>query len=245
MQPTSTAPPAAAPTATPLNLKNIRTRLERWELDHLRALAASLDDQLETTTKRAEEAEMWAETWWRNVESLREELQNLASETGHAVDLTQQGEVLVVKVDGDQSPEHTPPAPGHPWPAQGGTYIGIAPAEGNLPARHLVALDIVGEFTWPEAVKWATSHGNGARLPTQLEAMLAFTTAKAAFKPVYHWTLTQISPGLAFVQGFEYGSSNWGRKDGSRLVRPFRGLALQTFTPLTLDPTGATTPSGA
>lgn len=144
-------------------------------------------------------------------------------------------------------PEHTPPLPGHPWPAQGGTYIGIAPAEGNLPARHLVMLDIEPstKLNWANAVQWAQTHGNGARLPTQLEALFAFTTAKAAFKPEWHWTLTQYDRSNAFCQSFQYGGSGWDFKDGELRVRACRGLALQTFTPLSLDPAGATTPSGA
>jgi len=245
VQTTSTA--SKAPTATSRDIRNIRARLERWELDHLRALSTSLHTQLEEANTRAAEAESWAHTWWRNAECLQEELLLLASETGRAVGLTQQGDVMVVKVDSDQSPEHTPPAPGHPWPAQGGTYIGIAPAEGNLPARHLVVLDIEPstKLTWANAVQWAQTHGNGARLPTQLEALFAFTTAKAAFKPEWHWTLTQNDRGGAFCQSFEGGYSSWGGKECELRVRACRGLALQTFTPLSLDPAAATTPSGA
>lgn len=145
-------------------------------------------------------------------------------------------------------PATTPPTPGHPWPAQGGTYIGIAPAEGNLPARHLVILDIEPstKLTWANAVQWAQTHGNGARLPTQLEALFAFTTAKAAFKPELHWTLTQYDRYYAFSQSFEGGFSLWYSEGYELRVRACRGLALQTFTPLTLDPAaGATTPSGA
>lgn len=130
-----------------------------------------------------------------------------------------------------------PPAPGQHWPAQSGTYLGIAPAEGDLPARHLVALDIEAptKLNWANAVTWATGLGNGARLPTQFEAMIAFTIAKSTFKKEYHWTGTQYSSINAFALVFEYGDSYWLSKSNEFRVRPFRGLALQTFTPLSLQ----------
>lgn len=216
------------------DIKNIRARLERWELDHLRALAASLHEQLEAAETRATEAESWADTWQRNAETLQEELLQLAEESGARIGLTQQGDIVVLQTG--TTPETTPPKPGQHWPAQGGTYIGIASAEGDLPARHLVALDIeppTERMNWADAVKWAQSLGNGARLCTQLEGVHAYTTAKHAFKTSgYYWTGTQVSRGNAFVQDFEHGSSYWGLKDDEHLVRAFRGLALQTFTPL-------------
>lgn len=129
------------------------------------------------------------------------------------------------------------PAPGQHWPEQGGTYIGIAPAEGTLPMRHLVVLDAepASRLTWPKAINWALDQGNGARLPTQLEAMFAWTTSRAAFKPDWHWTGMQSSRGYAFVQGFAYGNSDWHCKGGERRVRAFRGLDLQTLNPLSGD----------
>lgn len=101
--------------------------------------------------------------------------------------------------------------------------------------RHLVVLDAkpAERFTWKKAVTWAQEQGNGARLPTQLEAMFAFTTSRSAFEPNWHWTGTQGSRDLAFVQGFEYGFSGWYYEDYEHRVRAFRGLALQTFAPLT------------
>lgn len=216
------------------DIKNIRARLERWELTHLRALAASLHEQLESAETRATEAESWANTWWRNAETLQEELLQLAEESGARVGLTQQGDIVVLQPG--LTPETTPPAPGQHWPAQGGTYIGIASAEGDLPARHLVALDIEPpkeRMIWADAVKWAQSLGNGARLCTQLEGVHAYTTAKQAFKTSgYYWTGTQLSRHDAFVQGFKDGHSYWDLKDSEHRVRAFRGLALQTFTPL-------------
>ena len=43
----------------------------------------------------------------------------------------------------------TPPAPGQPWPGQGGIYICTLPAQFGLPAHHLVAgTDEADELAW-------------------------------------------------------------------------------------------------
>jgi len=234
---------SATTPATRRDIRAIQSRLDKWELDHLRALSASLNNQLDEANTRAAEAESWAHTWWRNAESLQDELLLLAAETGNTVGLTQAGEIgVMLKTEPAAeattgTPETTPPAPGQHWPAQGGTYIGIAPAEGDLPARHLVALDLPAgeedkELTWQDACAWATAQGNGARLPTQLEALFAYTVAKAAFKPRLHWTGTQDDRLTAFCQSFDYGGSSWYDKDDELRCRAFRGLALQTFSPL-------------
>lgn len=137
----------------------------------------------------------------------------------------------------------TPPTPGQHWPAKGGTYIGIAPAEGGLPMRHLVVLDDkpASRLVWKDAMAWAEALGDGARLPTQLEAVFAFTTSKAAFDPNWHWTCTQTSSHAAFVQVFENGLSHWGSKDDACRVRAVRGFDLQTFEPLALIAAGDST----
>lgn len=221
-------------TANTKAIKNIRARLERWELTHLRELAASLHSQLDAANARAVEAENSASWLHHHADALQGELMQLCEESGVHLGLTQQGEVVTLKPG--TTPETTPPKSGQHWPAQGGTYIGIASAEGSIPAHHLVALDIepkTERMTWGDAVEWAASLGNGARLCTQLEGVHAFTTARHVFKPGWHWTGTQISRHYAFVQDFELGLSNWNGKANVHRVRAFRGLALQTFTPLT------------
>ncbi len=213
-------------------IKNLRSRLERWELTHLRELAAFQHTQLEDALQRAATAEAWAETLQSNAEQLQEELLQLADECGASVCLAQNGDLTVKHDTIAASHPITPPAPGQPWPEQHGTYIGISPAEGDTPAHHLVVLDIAagedgdGRMTWAKAVKWAEGQGDGARLPTQLEAVFAYTTSKAAFKPGWHWTGTHFSSFSAFVQGFEGGYSSWGNKDSEHRVRAFRAIPL-------------------
>lgn len=55
-------------------IKRMRDRFERWELSHLRELAASLHAQLEDATKRADEAERCAEFWARHASELQSQL---------------------------------------------------------------------------------------------------------------------------------------------------------------------------
>lgn len=218
-------------------IKRIQARLDRWELDHLRGHAASLSDQLDAATARAESAEAQLDNTHRWVESLQDELRALADAQGKTLGLTQAGDIVVLQPEAT-----TVPKPGQHWPEQGGTYIGISSAEGDVPAHHLVALDAPApkSMTWAAAKKWVASLGDGARLPTQLEAVLAWTTSPAAFeKTGWYWTGTQLSRSSAFVQVFEYGSSHWSNKDNEHRVRAFRGLTLETFTPLPAEPVRA------
>lgn len=217
---------------TTLNIKNIRSRLDRWELTHLRELAASLNNSLAAAELRAAEAEARAESWMEHAETLRDDLAVLAKETGAQIGLAKDGTISILSSD------NSPPAPGQHWPAQGGTYLGITPAEGNLPARHLVAFqaDAPKKLNWKDGTAYAERFGDGTRLMTQLEAMLAYTTCKAAFKPGIYWTGTQVSSVGAIAQGFEVGGSDWDDKGNEFLVVPVRGLTLHDFTPLPAQP---------
>jgi hypothetical protein len=49
-----------------------------------------------------------------------------------------------------------------------------------------------------------------------------------------YWTSTQNSSYGAFVQDFEYGSSNWDSKFYEFRVRPFRAIPLHTLSTSTL-----------
>lgn len=61
-------------TETKKCIKRMRSRLERWELTHLRELAANLHAQLEEATERAERAEADAEFWARHASELQSQL---------------------------------------------------------------------------------------------------------------------------------------------------------------------------
>lgn len=71
----------------------IQRKLERWELDHLRALAAQQAEQIETLERQLAYAEDLAESWRRDALDMQDEL---ASCAGGAPGLTVQGHLCVV-----------------------------------------------------------------------------------------------------------------------------------------------------
>lgn len=79
---------------------------------------------------------------------------------------------------------HTPPAPGQPWPGQGGIYICTLPAQFGLPARHLVVgANEAEDLTWGpygEEAEGATSQTDG-------RANTAALTASGKGHPAAVW----------------------------------------------------------
>lgn len=88
-------------------IKRLRARFERWELTHLRELAASLHERLEEAERRAEEAERysaWAERRADIAEQLNSELEEClrshGEHNGPQIGLTQQGELILLPKGG-------------------------------------------------------------------------------------------------------------------------------------------------
>ena len=78
----------------------------------------------------------------------------------------------------------TPPAPGQPWPGQGGIYICTLPAQFGLPARHLVAgTDEAEDLTWGPYGEEAA----GATNQTDGRANTAALTASGKGHPAATW----------------------------------------------------------
>jgi hypothetical protein len=150
-----------------------------------------------------------------------------------------------------QATAATPPTRGQHLPELAATYIGISDDCASGPACHLVMLDVQAPcavMTWAKAMAWAESLGNGARLPTQAEAMLAHANLGDCLGSGYYWTSTQFSRFGAFVQDFEYGISAWYGKDYEHRVRAFRGLPLEHFntsTPAQVVADADAAPGGA
>ena len=88
-------------------IKRLRARFERWELAHLRELAASLHERLEEAERRAEEAERRAGWCDRRADiaeqlnaELEEDLRSRGEHNGPRVGLTQQGELILLPKGG-------------------------------------------------------------------------------------------------------------------------------------------------
>lgn len=88
----------------------------------------------------------------------------------------------------------TPPAPGQPWPGQGGIYICTLPAQFGLPARHLlVGTNEAEGLTWgpyDEEAAGATSQTDG-------RANTAALTASGNGHPAAAWASQYTEDGHA------------------------------------------------
>lgn len=86
------------PADTANTIKTLRRRLERWELEHLRQLAASLAERLEAAEQRIEALQVEVSRAWDTADAWREDAQRLVEEleaAGAAVGLTQGGALVV------------------------------------------------------------------------------------------------------------------------------------------------------
>lgn len=99
-----TPPAPGAPQASAAKtITALRKRLERWELDHLRSLAASLAEQLEDAHNRIESLQSDLERAWRNAEAWQEDAMLLVKQleaSGEQVGITQAGQLVVVQQQG-------------------------------------------------------------------------------------------------------------------------------------------------
>lgn len=99
-----TQPAPGAPQASAAKtIAALRKRLERWELDHLRSLAASLAEQLEDAHNRIEALQSDLERAWRNAEAWQEDALELVKQLeaeGQTVGLTVEGALVVVPEGG-------------------------------------------------------------------------------------------------------------------------------------------------
>ncbi|MDP3228373.1 MAG: hypothetical protein Q8N13_10415 [Acidovorax sp.] len=90
---------AELPAETAKAIQNLRKRLSRWELDHLRKLSAELADRLDNAQQRIEDLESEVARAWGAADSWRDDALNLVNdlqEAGKDVGLTQDGALVVM-----------------------------------------------------------------------------------------------------------------------------------------------------
>lgn len=210
------------------DLAAIQRKLDRWELDHLRLLAAQQAEQIEELQRRVAWAEDCAERWRDDALDLQSQL---ADDTGGAPGLTMSGRLVVV-------PPQQPAAPaiGQPWPGiEGSLYAGIAAAEDGQSDGHLVLLPDVpaDELRWDAAQVWAEGLGNGAHAPSRTESALLYAHLRAVFQTDWHWTSTAYSTdgSYAWIQRFSSGGQNGSHKSYEGRCRAVRRFPLQSFDP--------------
>lgn len=78
------------------SISAIRRRLEKWELEHLRRLAAELQERLERAEDEARRAWDSAEFWQQNAMQLQEEL----LDTGLTIGMTKDGQMGAINTEG-------------------------------------------------------------------------------------------------------------------------------------------------
>ena len=161
------------PADTAKTIKALRKRLERWELEHLRQLAASLADRLEAAEQRIEALEVEAARAWDTADAWREDAQRLVEEledAGATVGLTQGGALVVC---GDAQPT-TPTQPtGDAWrycSNLGSPEAAQALAQATPRLRTMAA----------EAAQFTAAHRGAARATAQaLAALLSYGSGRA------------------------------------------------------------------
>lgn len=102
--PVCTQPAPGTPQANATKAINaLRKRLERWELEHLRALSASLSDQLEAANERVEALHSDLARAWRNAEAWQDDAMELVKAleaAGTEVGITQAGQLVAIDAQG-------------------------------------------------------------------------------------------------------------------------------------------------
>lgn len=68
-------------------------------------------------------------------------------------------------------------------------------------------------------------------LPARAELWALRANVPELFEKTWHWSSTQLSASLAFVQGFDVGFSYWGSKDYDDRVRAVRRIPLYHVNP--------------
>lgn len=92
-----------APPTQQAAIAKLRKRLARWELDHLRQLAASQEEQLSAALERISILETEATRAWDMADTMREDISRLIEElheAGQQVGLTQGGQLVAVAQQG-------------------------------------------------------------------------------------------------------------------------------------------------
>ena len=82
---------------TDRTLTNLRRRLEKWELDHLRTLCAQQADRIERLETELDIAQESADYWREDAFALTRELMD----AGETIGLTRDGQIGVVRNDDD------------------------------------------------------------------------------------------------------------------------------------------------
>lgn len=113
-----------------------------------------------------------------------------------------------------------------------GPYLDVPGARSFLDGRANTA-ELLASGSEHPAAAWAAAYTADGHtdfhLPSRVDLVLAHAHAKEHFsEDDWYWSSTQGSRNSAFVQGFEFGSSDWVGKGNGRRVRACRWVHLTT-----------------
>ena len=144
-------------------------------------------------------------------------------------------EAIAKEVLGKLCGDTTSPALKQKLPAigertHGGIYAGLSRGESGESDAHIILLDAAPEddLDWADAVKWAQSLGDGARLPTRFESALLYANLQDQFINKWHWTGTQYGAYTAWNQNFHDGNQDsYGKSYEGRALAVRRLVSLK------------------
>lgn len=110
----------------------------------------------------------------------------------------------------------------------GGVYMGIVRGDDGPDYRLFDLGEAENRMPWEEAKKWAAALGGS--LPTRREQAVMFgNRGKDQYKAEWYWSNEQCAgtEGYAWVQVFDDGSQDYGRKSGDCHARAVRREPIQ------------------
>ncbi|MDB6013131.1 MAG: hypothetical protein JWL65_5381 [Gammaproteobacteria bacterium] len=129
-----------------------------------------------------------------------------------------------------------PPTFGQPWPQMGGLFVGgmESPDDDPFKAYWLVASWASRVLPWYVAMEWAStlqvSGHKGWTLPSRAEMRTMYTNVKHLFKPVVHWTRTQLAHDADEAYAFDFKDGHcdsYYNTSSSRLARAVRRIPMR------------------
>jgi hypothetical protein len=149
------------------------------------------------------------------------------------MDTTQVAAAAAEAFNPPPTPGTQSPSIGEYWHGQGGIYIGLAAADGDLPQAHLVLATATpaGRLTWKKAMAWASDQNADGhtdfRLPTRFESALIYANGRAHVDTApWYWTSSEHSESYAWIQDFGDGDQFYDRKVSHYAARAVRRFVL-------------------
>ena len=217
--------------ATTAAITALRKRLDRWELNHLRQIAAELSERLDHAQERIDSLETEVSRAWDTAEGWRMDAMQLVSDlqdAGQEVGLTQSGALVAMPANSHPAAAAQLPAIGTHLPAQGGT-LGAIIARPDGTTYGLIVADAEHDVrgAWGEygqEVPGAKGPSGASNTAAMLAAGSTIAQAVCALHIDGHadWyipsrlemlVLYEASPALFDKDGWYWSSSQYSRYD--------------------------------